>query len=35
MLPTIYTPIVGNTVRAFNKKFMYPRDLYISYEDRS
>ena len=33
MLPTIYTPIVGNAVRAFNKKFMYPRGLHISYED--
>ncbi|WP_264435391.1 NAD-dependent malic enzyme [Coxiella endosymbiont of Dermacentor marginatus] len=35
MLPTIYTPIVGNAVRAFNKKFMHPRGLYISYEDRN
>lgn len=30
----IYIPIVGNAVRVFNKKFMYPRDLYISYKDR-
>ncbi|WP_251365605.1 hypothetical protein [Coxiella-like endosymbiont of Rhipicephalus sanguineus] len=35
MLPTIYTSIVGNTMHAFNKKFMYPCGLYISYEDRS
>ncbi len=35
MLPTIYTPIVGNAVRAFNKRFMHPRGLYISYEDRN
>lgn len=34
MLPTIYTPIVGNAVTSFNKKFMQPRGLYISYEDR-
>lgn len=34
MLPTIYTPIVGNAVRVFNKKFMHPRGLYISYEHR-
>lgn len=34
MLPTIYTPIVGNAVMAFNKKFMQPRGLYISYEDQ-
>lgn len=34
ILPTIYTPIVGNAVTSFNKKFMQPRGLYISYEDR-
>ena len=34
ILPTIYTPIVGNAVKVFNKKFMHPRGLYISYEDR-
>lgn len=34
MLPTIYTPIVGNAVKVFNRKFMHPRGLYISYEDR-
>lgn len=32
MLPTIYTPIVGNAVESFNQKFMQPRGLYISYE---
>lgn len=35
MLPTIYTPIVGNAVRTFNKKFMHPRGLYVSYDDRN
>jgi len=35
MLPTIYTPIVGNAVKVFNRKFMHPRGLYISYEDRN
>ena len=35
MLPTIYTPIVGNAVRVFNKKFMHPRGLYISYTQRN
>ncbi|MCH9744821.1 MAG: oxaloacetate-decarboxylating malate dehydrogenase, partial [Gammaproteobacteria bacterium] len=34
MLPTIYTPIVGNVVKTFNKKFMHPRGLYIAYEQR-
>ncbi len=34
MLPTIYTPIVGNAVKLFNKKYMHPRGLYISYLDR-
>ena len=34
ILPTIYTPIVGNAVTSFNKRFMQPRGLYISYEDR-
>ncbi len=34
MLPTIYTPIVGNAVKVFNKKFTNPRGLYICYEDR-
>ncbi len=34
MLPTIYTPIVGNAVKVFNKKFMQPRGLYISYDDQ-
>ena len=35
MLPTIYTPIVSNAVRIFNKRFMHPRGLYISYKDRN
>lgn len=35
MLPTIYTPIVSNAVRVFNKRFMHPRGLYISYKDRN
>src|SRR3989338_8133646 len=34
MLPTIYTPIVGNAVRLFHKKFMEPRGLYIAYTDQ-
>ena len=34
MLPTIYTPIVGNAVKEFNKKFMQPRGLYIAYEQQ-
>ena len=35
MLPTIYTPIVGKAVYFFNKQFMHPRGLYISYKDRN
>jgi len=34
MLPTIYTPIVGNAVQIFNKKFLHPRGIYISFEDQ-
>jgi malate dehydrogenase (oxaloacetate-decarboxylating) len=34
MLPTIYTPIVGNAVKSFHKKFQQPRGLYIAYPDR-
>jgi len=34
MLPTIYTPIVGNAVQAFNKKYVSPRGLYICYQDQ-
>src|SRR5690606_6597466 len=34
MLPTIYTPIVGNAVKSFHRKFTQPRGLYISYSDR-
>ncbi len=34
MLPTIYTPIVGNAVQAFSKKYMNPRGLYISFQDQ-
>lgn len=33
MLPTIYTPIVGNAVKAFNKKYTQPRGIYLSFED--
>ncbi len=33
MLPTIYTPIVGNAVEQFHKKFLQPRGIYISYGD--
>jgi malate dehydrogenase (oxaloacetate-decarboxylating) len=33
MLPIIYTPIVGNAVQQFHKKFLQPRGLYISYHD--
>lgn len=32
MLPVIYTPIVGNAVEQFHKKFLQPRGLYISYD---
>lgn len=34
MLPTIYTPIVGNAVKSYHRKFQQPRGLYISYPDR-
>lgn len=34
MLPTIYTPIVGNAVKEYNEQFMQPRGLYISYDDQ-
>ncbi len=34
MVPTIYTPIVGEAVREFNRKYMQPRGLYISYQNR-
>ncbi len=34
MLPTIYTPVVGNAVQAFSKKYVGPRGLYISFEDQ-
>ena len=34
MLPTIYTPIVGNAVQLFHKRFMEPRGLYIAYTDQ-
>lgn len=33
MLPVIYTPIVGNAVEQFHKKFLQPRGLYISYDN--
>lgn len=33
MIPIIYTPIVGNAVEQFHKKFIQPRGLYISYND--
>lgn len=33
MIPIIYTPIVGNAVQEFHKKFLQPRGLYISYND--
>lgn len=33
MLPIIYTPIVGNAVQQFHKKFLQPRGIYISYAD--
>lgn len=33
MLPVVYTPIVGNAVEQFHKKFIQPRGLYISYEE--
>lgn len=33
MLPTIYTPIVGNAVQQFHLKFLQPRGIYITYED--
>lgn len=33
MLPVVYTPIVGNAVEQFHKKFTQPRGLYISYEE--
>lgn len=34
MLPTIYTPVVGNAVQAFNKKYVGPRGLYICIQDQ-
>ncbi len=34
MLPTIYTPYVGDFVQTYNKRFMNPRGLYISYTDQ-
>ena len=34
MLPTIYTPVVGNAVQAFSKKYAGPRGLYISFQDQ-
>ncbi len=33
MLPIIYTPIVGNAVQEFHKKFLQPRGLYLSYDN--
>src|SRR3989344_1776789 len=34
MLPTIYTPVVGNAVQTFSRRFTIPRGLYITYDDR-
>lgn len=31
MLPVIYTPFVGTTVKLYNMRFMHPRGLYLSY----
>ena len=33
MLPIVYTPIVGNAVEQFHKKFIQPRGLYLSYKE--
>ena len=34
MLPMIYTPVVGNAVQAFSKKYAGPRGLYINFQDQ-
>lgn len=34
MLPVIYTPIVGDAVKAYSREFRAPRGLYLSYPDR-
>ncbi|GAB4391397.1 MAG: NAD-dependent malic enzyme [Gammaproteobacteria bacterium] len=33
MMPTIYTPIVGNAVKQFSREFRQPRGLYVSYPE--
>jgi malate dehydrogenase (oxaloacetate-decarboxylating) len=35
MLPVIYTPFVGTTVKLYNLRFMHPRGLYISYKNEN
>ncbi len=35
MLPVIYTPFVGTTVKLYNMRFMHPRGLYISYPNQA
>jgi malate dehydrogenase (oxaloacetate-decarboxylating) len=34
MIPVLYTPIVGTTVRTHSSQFRRPRGLYLSYPDR-
>jgi malate dehydrogenase (oxaloacetate-decarboxylating) len=34
MLPILYTPLVGRSVRSYSKTFRQARGIYISYEDR-
>src|SRR3989344_2022391 len=34
MLPTIYTPVVGDAVKSFHKRFTNPRGLYITFNDQ-
>lgn len=34
MLPIVYTPVVGESVKVFNMEFRQPRGLYIAYPDR-